>query len=75
MFDLIPAIQFCAFLLLSEVKAKIKAVAVGRIRWSQVENNNDEDNSIGDSGEWVGWRIERWFPDIKLCQLGVWKGK
>lgn len=76
MFDPIPAIQFYAFLLLSEIKAKIKAVADGRKRWSQVEDNDDdEDNSRGDAGEWVGWRIERWFPDIKLCHLGVWKGK
>ena len=32
MFDPIPAIQFYAFLLLSEIKAKIKAVADGRKR-------------------------------------------
>ena len=32
MFDPIPAIQFYAFLMLSEIKAKTKAVAVGRKR-------------------------------------------
>lgn len=54
MFDPISAIQFYAFLLFSEIKAK--AVAVGRKWWSQLEDNNDdEDNSMGmQESEWGG---------------------